>query len=397
MSEFSEIRRQFPILNHKNLVYLDTAASAQKPTVVIDALADFLKNDFSNIHRGAHFLGDRATEKYENARKKIANFINATSSREIVFGKNATEMINLVAHSLEDGGFFEEHDTILLTEMEHHANLVPWIQLAKRKNLQLDFLRIDKNRELILDEDKIKNAKMIALTHVSNVLGTKNPVEKICALAKKYRTRSLVDGCQSVPHFSVDMQKIGCDFFVFSSHKIYGPSGVGILFGRKEILREMPPFLGGGEMIRSVSFRDFVAGEIPNRFEAGTPPIEGVVGCGAAIDFLSEMGMDKIAEHDAEISDFARNILSKIPEITILSHKQASGLVTFSLKKGQNYDLSDFLSDRGICVRIGHHCAESLHELLGVKTSIRASFGIYTEKREIELLEKAIRDFCSEP
>jgi len=396
MFDASEIRRHFPILKQEGLVYLDTAATAQKPQEVIDALVSFLTHDSANIHRGAHFLGDRATEQYEKARKKLADFVGAGSSREIVFGKNATEMINLVVRSLEGGGFFQENDTILLTEMEHHANLVPWIQLAKRKKLKIDFLHIDENRELVLDEKKIQNAKIVAVAHVSNVLGTANSVAKICQLARQYGVLSLVDGCQAVPHFSVNVREIDCDFYAFSSHKMYAPSGVGILYGRKEVLREMPPFLGGGEMIRSVSFRDFVPNEIPHRFEAGTPPIEGVVGCGAAVDFLTGLGMESISKHDAEISDFARNRLLEISEITILSHEQANGLVTFALKKGQNYDLSDFLSDRGICVRVGHHCAEPLHELLGVKTSIRASFGIYTEKREIELLEKAIRDFCAE-
>lgn len=391
----SHIRQCFPIFGKKDIVYLDTAASAQKPQSVIDAISHFYAHDYANVHRGSHFLSDRATEKYENTRNLMASFINATSPREIVFGKNATEMINLVAHSLESQNFFKEGDTILLSRMEHHANLIPWIMLAKRRNLKIDFLELNENFELLLNKEQFNGVKLVACSHVSNVLGTRNDIDTICQFAREAGAYSLVDGCQAVPHFSTDVQKIGCDFFVFSGHKMYGPSGVGVLYGKMELLKNMPPFLGGGDMIRSVSFYDFVAHEIPYRFEAGTPPIEAVVGCGAAVEFLTEIGMNSIAQHDEKISSLAQKKLSEIPEIKIVSHERANGLITFSAKKKQNYDLSDFLSDHGICVRVGHHCAEPLHALLGEKTTVRASFGVYTTEEEIDILAKRIQEFFS--
>lgn len=392
MIDPQKIRRLFPILKNPNLIYLDAAASAQKPQMVIDAVANFLKTKYSNIHRGAHFLGDAATDDFEKARGKIAKFFGAGSPREMVFGKNATEMINLIANTFD----FRAGDKILLTRAEHHANLIPWLIAAKKHDLKIHFLEIDKNREILLDEKKFRGAKIVAFPHISNVLGVENPAAKICALARKAGAISLVDACQSAPHLPIDVAAMGCDFLVASIHKMYGPSGVGVLFGRKDLLKKMPPFLGGGEMIRAVSFSDFTPNEIPHRFEAGTPPIENVVGAGAAIDFLENLKMSEIEKYGAEISRFAFEKLSEIPEIKIVSGKNANGLVSFSCREKQNYDLSDFLSDRGICVRVGHHCAEPLHELLGVKTTVRASFAVHTEKREIEILATEIKNFFAE-
>lgn len=420
MSDFSALRRQFPIiigngknvshlqkkddaslsLHSENFIYLDTAASSQKPKKVLEAVQKFYSSSYSNIHRGAHFLGDKATEKYENARKKMAHFLGAKSAREIIFTKNATESINLVAHSIgEMENFFKEGDRILLTKMEHHANMIPWFQLAKRKKLHIEYIDFDEEKNLILQNLDFlleKPTKLVALCHVSNVLGTKNEVKKICQKAKEKGVLTLVDACQSVPHMPINVEEIGCDFLGVSSHKMYGPTGVGVLYGKLELLKKMPPFLGGGDMIREVNYEGFTVNEIPAKFEAGTPPIAEVVGLGAAIDFLEKIGMENIFQHDTQLSTYAHALLSKIPKIKILSHKNACGLVSFSVKNMQHYDISDELSDAGICVRVGHHCAEPLHQKLGVKTSLRASFGIYTTKKEVEIfaqtLEKIINN-----
>lgn len=390
------IRREFPILATKGLVYLDTAASSQKPEKVISGTPQFLRNDYSNIHRGAHFLGERATEHYEQARKKVADFFGTASPREIVFTKNATESINLVARSIGDWeGFFSEGDRIVLTRAEHHANLIPWFQLAQRKKLQIAYLELDDNRNLVLDninELLAPPTKIVSIVHVSNVLGTRFPVEMLCAEAKKRGILTLVDACQSAPHFAVNVQEIGCDFLVASVHKMYGPSGVGILYGKLDLLRDMPPFLGGGEMIREVTYEGFLPTEVPHKFEAGTPPIVGVFGTGLAMDFLQEIGMKTLEEHDRDISHYARELLEEIKEIRILSHKNAIGLTSFTLQNGNNYELSDFLSDRGICVRVGHHCAEPLHSYIHAPTSVRSSYGIYTTREEILFFATTLKE-----
>ncbi len=395
------IREQFPILKTENLIYLDTAASSQKPKKVLDAIDTFYKTTYSNIHRGAHFLGDQATERYEQARKKIGDFIHASSPREIIFTKNATESINLVAHSLGDWeGFFQEGDRIILTRMEHHANMVPWLQLAKRKKLKIEYIDFDDEKELLLSNiEKLLDlpTKLIAFPHVSNVLGTKNSIRDLCTIAREHCVLSLVDACQSVAHMPIDVQEIGCDFFAFSSHKMYGPSGVGVLYGRLSLLKKMPPFLGGGEMIREVTYENFTPNQVPEKFEAGTPPIAEVIGAGVAVDFLQEIGMRTVEIHDQKISKRAYSLLSEISELTVISHKNACGLVTFTMNNGiQNYDMADYLSDYGICIRGGHHCAEPLHNRLGIKTSLRASFGIYTTKEEgekfAEMLKQAIQE-----
>lgn len=396
MNTLKNIRQQFPILRQENLVYLDTAASSQKPKIVLDALDSFYKNEYSNIHRGAHFLGDRATEKYEAAREKIGNFINTKTPREIVFTKNATESINLVARSLgEMENFFEEGDRIVLTRMEHHANMVPWLQLAQRKNLKIEYIDFDDEKNLVLDnlDDLISPpTKLLAFVHVSNVLGTENPAQFLCQKAKEKGVLTLVDACQSVLHMTIDVKEMNCDLLVFSGHKMYGPSGVGILYGKLDLLKKIPPFLGGGVMIREVTYEGFTPNEVPEKFEAGTPPIAEVVATGTAVDFLSEIGMEAVKKHDRMIAELTRKLLSEIPEITILSHKEAGELITFTMNNGmQNYDMADFLSDEGICVRGGHHCAEPLHNKLGIKTSLRASFGVYTTKEEIEKLAEAIQ------
>ncbi|QQS58894.1 cysteine desulfurase [Candidatus Peregrinibacteria bacterium] len=392
----SSIRNEFPILAIKGLVYLDTAASSQKPEKVISGIPRFLRNDYSNVHRGAHFLGERATQHYEQSRKKVADFLGADSSREIIFTKNATEAVNLVARSFGDAeNFFSEGDRIVLTRAEHHANLVPWFQLAERKKLRIEYFELDAEQNLVLDNlDELlaPPTKMLGVTHVSNVIGTRFPVEMLCACAREKGVLTLIDACQSVPHFSVDVQKIGCDFLVLSAHKMYGPSGVGILYGKLDLLRDMPPFLGGGEMIREVRYDGFLPAEAPHKFEAGTPPIVGVFGTGIAIDFLQEIGMDAIKEHDRELSGYARELLEKIEGVRIISHRDAIGLTSFVFQGGNNYELADFLSDRGICVRVGHHCAEPLHKYLNISTSIRASYGVYNTRDEIGFFIKMVQE-----
>lgn len=397
--DVSAIRQQFPLLQQAGLVYLDTAASSQKPLTVLDGMDDFYRTDYSNVHRGAHFLADRATEKFENARAKLGKLINTKSTREIVFTANATAGINLVAHSLGDMEVFQPGDRIILTRMEHHANLVPWLQLAEKFELQIDYLEIDAERNLVLAdlEALLKQpTKLLALTHVSNVLGTCNPVAEICAKAKAANVIILVDAAQSVPHMPVDVQAIDCDFLVFSAHKMYGPSGVGILYGKLDLLKKMPPFLGGGEMIREVRYDGFVPNEVPYKFEAGTPPITEAIGAGLAVDFLQAIGMDNIHQHDLALTSLAHKRLAAIDAVRILSNTSATGLVTFVVNGVQSYDIADGLSDNGICVRVGHHCAEPLHDLLGIKTSVRASFGIYNTEEEVErfgaTLEKVIAE-----
>jgi cysteine desulfurase/selenocysteine lyase len=396
MNTFADIRRQFPLLDQENLIYLDTAASSQKPKRVLEELESFYRCDYANIHRGAHFLGDRATEKYEAARKKIADFVNAKTPREIICTKNATESINLVARCLgEMEDFFMEGDRIILTRMEHHANMVPWLQLADRKKLQIEYIDFDADKNLILknrDDLLSPPTKLLAFAHVSNVLGTENPAKTLCQKAKEKGVLSLVDACQSIPHKNVNVQEIECDLLTFSAHKMYGPSGVGFLYGKLDLLKKMPPFLGGGEMIREVTYDGFTPNEVPEKFEAGTPPIAEMVGSGAAVDFLQEIGMEHIQAHDESIARIAYDLLSEIPEVTVLSHKEAGGLITFTMNNGmQNYDMADYLSDKGICIRGGHHCAEPLHNMLGVKTSLRASFGVYTTEKEIEKLTETIK------
>ncbi len=370
------------------------------PQFVQQRIVDFNTSTYSNIHRGAHFLGDGATDAYENARKKVARFVGAQSPREIIFTKNATEGINLVAHSLgEQEGVFNEGDAIIVSRMEHHANLVPWLQLRKRKNLQLRFIELTKEKELDLAslKDQLdETVKLVAVPHVSNVLGTQVAVDEVCKMAKQNGALTLIDGCQAVAHHTVDVERIDCDFYVYSGHKMYGPSGIGVVYGKKEVLKQMPPFLGGGEMIREVRFNGFEPAEIPHRFEAGTPPISQAVGLGFATEWLSKLGLKDVEQHDKELSQTARELLLKIPEVEVVSHEQASGLVTFVAEGVQSYDIADYLSDNGICVRVGLHCAEPLHDYLGLKTTVRASFGVYNTKEEVkrfaEVLQKGIQE-----
>ena len=397
MSISPAICQQFPLLVNEEVTYLDSAATTQKPRTVLDALLHTYEHDYANVHRGGHYLGDRATTKFEQARKKVSEFLGASSPREIVCTKNATESLNLVARSL--GETLESGDTIYITRMEHHSNMIPWIQLAERKNLQLKYWNITENRELDMDQlnEIISDApKIVALPHVSNVLGTVNPVAEICAKLSKNNIVSVIDGCQAPAHFPVNVSDIGCDFYACSSHKMYGPSGVGILYGKLDLLKQMPPFLGGGEMIREAFWDHFDANSVPHKFEAGTMPISEFIALGAAIDFLTELGMDVVEQHSEKITQLCLQKLSEIPEVKIYSHPQARNLVSFCVEGVNNHDLSDYLSDQKICIRVGHHCAQPLTESLGVKSTTRASFGVYTTPEEIEVFAEAVKSSISD-
>lgn len=400
MLNTEKVRKDFPILkrkvNGKPLVYLDNAATSQKPKVVIEALVDYYNNHNANIHRAIHTLGEEATEKYEKVRTKVKELLNAKSPQEIIFTRNTTESINLVAYSWGSANI-NAGDEILLTEMEHHSNLVPWQLLAKEKRAKLRFIPI--NGQGLLDLRNIKGfinekTKLVALTHVSNVLGTINPVEAIVKLAHKRGAPVLVDGAQSVPHLKVDVQRLDCDFLAFSSHKMLGPTGVGVLYAKKEHLSAMPPFLGGGEMIRSVEYENATWNELPYKFEAGTPNIADVIAFGAAIDYLLNVGLEATSQYEQFLARSALSKLSVVKNLTIYGPKnveQRSGLISFNVEGIHAHDLATVLDSEGIAIRSGHHCSMPLHKKLGIVASARASFYLYNTEEEIDKLVKGIK------
>lgn len=394
------IRKDFPILNQKvngkPLVYFDNAATAQKPKQVIEAISNFYKTSNANIHRGIHALSEKATADFEKAREKTAKFIGANNNSEIIFTCNATESINLVAYSWGRQNI-RKGDEILLTQMEHHANIVPWQILAKEVGAIIKYIPITKTGELDLKSlPKLlgKKTKLVGVVHASNVLGTINPVEKIARMAKKVCAAVLIDGAQSSPNMPVDVKKLGCDFFVFSSHKMMGPSGIGVLWARKELLEKMPPFLGGGEMIKRVNFDKAPEfNEVPQKFEAGTPNIEGVIGLGAAIDYLNKIGMARIRKHEQELTAYALKKLSALNGVKIYGPKTAQkrvGVICFNLGKIHAHDLASLLDEEGIAIRSGHHCAMPLMSVLGIPACARISFGIYNTREEIDYFIKAL-------
>ena len=394
------IRKDFPILEKKinghPLVYFDNAATSQKPKQVIEAVSNFYKIGNANIHRGIHTLSEIATADFEKAREKTAKFIGANNKDEIIFTRNATESVNLVAHSWGRANI-KKSDEILLTQMEHHANIVPWQILANEVGAIIKYIPITKTGELdlkILPKLLNKKTKLIGLVHASNVLGTINSVEKIARMAKKIGAAVLIDGAQSVPNMPVDVKKLGCDFFVFSSHKMMGPSGVGVLWAKRELLEKMPPFLGGGEMIKEVSFeKDPIYQDSPSKFEAGTPNIEGVVGVGAAIDYLNKIGMARIRKYEQELTAYALKKLSAIKDIRIYGPKTAQkrvGVICFNLGKIHAHDLASLLDEKGIAIRSGHHCAMPLMKVLGIPACARISFSAYNTKEEIDYFIKVL-------
>lgn len=399
-----QVRQDFPILNQevngKPLVYLDNAATSQKPQAVLDAMLHYYQRDNANVHRGVHTLSARATEDYEGARDKVAQFVNASSRDEIVFTRNASEAINLVAYAW---GLSElkEGDEILLSVMEHHSNLVPWQLIAQRTGAVLKHVPLTEDQAFDLDafyqllNDK---TKLIAVNHISNTLGCINPIDEIVASAKKYGARVLVDACQSVPHMPVDVQALGCDWLVASGHKMCGPTGAGFLYGKLDVLNAMPPFMGGGEMIQDVSLDSATYAELPHKFEAGTPAIAEAVVLGAAVDYLQTVGMDKIAEYEHFLTAYLYEQLSKVPQVKLYGPKpNADGtgraaIATFTVEGVHPQDLSTFLDQSGIAIRSGHHCTQPLHSILGVSSTARASLYFYNTPAEIDAFVTALKE-----
>ena len=394
-SSLQDIKNDFPIfskpINGKDLVYLDSAATTQKPNEVIDSITHYYKTCISNIHRGIYSISIEATELYENARTNIGRFIHSKSPKEIVFTRNATEAINLVANTWGSQNL-KEGDSIILTEMEHHSNLVPWQILTKRLKLKLNFIKIQPNGELILDNlDDLfqENAKFLSLTHVSNVLGTINPIKNIISKAHDHGITTLVDAAQSVPHMSVNVQDLDSDFFVFSGHKMLGPSGIGVLHAKKTLLENMDPFLYGGDMISNVSLREAQWNEIPWKFEAGTPNIVGAIGLGKAVDYLNRIGMDVVHKHEQELYNYAVDKFSELKDFKIFGFENKNttgGVISFSYSDFHPHDIASILDGESIAVRAGHHCAQPLMEKLGVPATTRASFYVYNDTSDIDKL-----------
>jgi len=396
-TSFEDLRKDFPILKrtvreNKTLVYLDNASTTQKPNQVIDAINDFYRNHNANIHRAVYALAEEATELYENAREKIANFINVTDKTELIFVRGTTEAINLVAYAWGRDQI-KEGDVIVTTEYEHHSNIVPWQLLTQEKGAKLEYIGMDDNGELILDDlDKFLatgRVKLVTFSLMSNVLGTISDTEKIISKCKAAGVLTLVDGAQAVPHMKVDVEKLGCDFFAFSGHKMLGPTGIGILWVRKSVLETMSPFHGGGDMIREVHKYETTWNDLPYKFEAGTPNIADVIGFGAAIDYLSEIGMDAIRQHEIELTSYALDKLSQVKGLHIYGTKDISkrgGVISFNFADVHPHDVAQIIDGEGIAIRSGHHCAQVLMERLNVAATSRASFYIYNTQEEVDKL-----------
>lgn len=391
------IRKDFPIFDTKMhgrpLTYLDSAASAQKPRAVIDRISDFYASRYANIHRGVYQLSAEATLEYEAVRTRVADFIGAPDAREVIFVRNATEAINLVARTWgeEEIG---SGDEIVITTMEHHANIVPWQMLAQRRGAILRVAKI--SDEGVLDIDHLVSllgprTRLLAFTAVSNALGTINPVAELTTIARERGITSLVDGAQAVPHQPIDVAALGCDFYVFSGHKVFGPTGAGVLYGRLPVLESMPPFLGGGDMIESVSFEGTRFAQVPQKFEAGTPDIASVIGFGAAIDYLETIGMDRIADHERSLLVYATERLGEIPGLRIIgTAKEKAAVISFVLEDVHPHDIGTILDGEGIAIRAGHHCAQPLMNRMGVPATARASFSIYNTREDVDRLVAAL-------
>ena len=400
------IRNEFPILgrrvNGKPLVYLDSAATSQKPASVIDVMDDYYRRYNANPHRGVYAISEEATAAYESARQRVATFINAASPKEVIFTRNTTEAINLVRYSWGRANI-KAGDRILLTEMEHHSNLVPWQLLAQEVGAHLEFLCIDDDGFLLLDqlERKLDGVRLLAITHQSNTLGTINPIKAIASVAHRAGALVLVDGAQAVPHMAVDIQDLGVDFYAFSGHKMCGPTGVGVLWARRSLLEAMPPFLGGGDMIKRVKLTEASWNDLPWKFEAGTPSVAEGIGLGAAVDYLSQFGMDAVRAHERSLVDYAMEKLQDVPGITLYGPKDSElhgGAVSFTLPNIHPHDLATLVDREGIAVRAGHHCTQPLMDRLGVAATTRASFYIYNRADEVDQLvsgiQKAIKVFA---
>jgi len=391
------VRKDFPILARKvhgqPLVYLDNGATSQKPQVVIDALSRYYAEENSNIHRGVHYLSEYATAAYEGAREKIKRFINAPKSQEIIFVRGTTEAINLVAQSY-GRTFLKAGDEIIVSAMEHHSNIVPWQILSEQVGARLRVIPINHDGELVMDEYRrllTEKTKFVSVTHVSNALGTIVPVKEVVALARERGVPVMLDGAQAAPHLKLDVQEIGCDFYAFSGHKLFGPTGVGVLFGRSELLERMPPYQGGGDMISLVTFEKTHYNVLPYKFEAGTPHIAGGIGLGAAIDYLGKLNWEQVVSHEQDLLAYATDALLTIPGLKIIgTAKEKAGVISFVFDHVHAHDVGTILDQEGVAVRTGHHCAMPVMQRFGVPATTRASFAFYNTRDEVDALKKAI-------
>jgi cysteine desulfurase/selenocysteine lyase len=396
--DVERVRADFPILHRKvrgqDLVYLDNAATSQKPKAVIEAIMRYYERDNANIHRGVHYLSERATVEFEAARKTVQRFLHASRPEEIVFVRGATEGINLVAQTY-GRSHVSANDEVLITAMEHHSNIVPWQLLCDEKHAHLRVAPINDAGELILDEFArllTPRTKIVAITHVSNALGTVNPIRTVVEMAHAKGIPVLVDGAQAAPRMLVDVQELDCDFYVFSGHKAYGPTGIGVLYGKFALLDAMPPYQGGGDMISSVTFQKTTYNKVPHKFEAGTPDMAGAVGLKAALEYLDDLGMDNIARHESDLLTYATEAISTLPGIRLVgTAKEKTGVLSFVMEGIHPHDIGTVLDEGGIAVRTGHHCAQPVMERFGVEATVRASFGIYNRKQEVEALVRGIQ------
>lgn len=390
------IRQDFPILARqvygKPLIYLDNGASAQKPNAVLEAVQTSYAENYANVHRGLHYLSNTATEQFEDARTTVQRFLNAASDEEIIFTKNATESINLVAYGL--GMDIEAGDEIVLSIMEHHSNIIPWHFLRERKGAVLKWAPVDDDGNFLIDEFEAlltDKTKIVAITHMSNVLGTIVPIKEVIKRAHNRGIKVLVDGSQAAVHMPVDVQDLGADFYVFTSHKLYGPTGIGVLYGKKDLLNDLPPFLGGGEMIDTVSTEEVTYGQTPHRFEAGTPPITQAIGLGAAIKYVESIGRENIAAHEASLTSYANERLSALPFLKLIgTAKDKGGIFSFEMEGVHAHDVSTLIDRSGVAVRAGTHCAEPLLARFGVTSTCRASLAMYNNKQDIDQLVTAL-------
>lgn len=399
----TQIREDFPILqqniyNNKPLIYLDSAASSQRPVQVLEKIRQIDREYYGNIHRAAHYMADKATIDYEATRQKVRELINAPSHEEIIFTRGTTDSVNLVAFSFGEA-FVAEGDEIIVSEMEHHSNIVPWQLMAERKKAKIVMLPFDEQGELMIGKlPELISAKtrLISVAHVSNVLGTINPIAEIIRIAHEKGIKVFVDGAQAVQHLQVNIQELDADFYAFSGHKMYGPTGVGVLFGKRELLQQMPPYQGGGEMISEVSFNGTTFNELPYKFEAGTPNITGVIGLGAAIDYLLSFGFKNISAHEQDLLHYATEQLMEIPGVRIFgTSKHKSGVISFNVGDIHPYDLGTMLDKMGVAVRTGHHCAHPVMQHFNIQGTVRISFGIYSLREDIDAFMVALKKVVS--
>ena len=394
------IRKDFPILdqeiNGSPLIYFDNAASTQKPTAVINAIKSYYENDHSNVHRGVHSLSIRATELYEASRKKVTDYINANNSNEIIFTKGTTDSINLVAHSLTNS--IKQSDEIVITTMEHHSNIVPWQELCKRTGASLKIAPIDHNGELMIEElEKLlcKNTKILALTHTSNTLGTINPIKEIITIAHHLNIKVLIDGAQAIGHQNIDVQDLDCDFYAFSGHKLYGPTGIGVLYGKEELLNELEPYQFGGEMILKVTFDETTYNSLPYKFEAGTPNMAGAIGLEKAIGYLESVNLNACVKQEEAVTEYALKQLKDFSNIKLIGNSDnRSSIISFTIENIHPHDIGTILNQKGIAMRTGHHCTMPLMDFYNIPGTIRASFSFYNTENEVDDMVAALQTAC---